>query len=147
MGYSWFRWSYHSPAKVSLMRVTKARQWIHRVIKYNNDKVYSYILDVLLCPTVNNQVSGGRRFRWNIVFLWLSSCSGASDFSLGQAMAVSLEVVYLCYCLVCVAVSIMMTVLAGAALRSTKSQVRTHTPSREVPLSIKHWTDMLFSSP
>ncbi|XP_056881208.1 uncharacterized protein si:ch1073-291c23.2 isoform X1 [Takifugu flavidus] len=39
-----------------------------------------------------------------------------------EAMAVSIEVVYLCYCLMCVVVFIVMSVLAGAALRSTKSQ-------------------------
>uniref|UniRef100_A0A674P384 Uncharacterized protein n=1 Tax=Takifugu rubripes TaxID=31033 RepID=A0A674P384_TAKRU len=49
-----------------------------------------------------------------------------------EAMAVSIEVVYLCYCLMCVVVFIVMSVLAGAALRSTKSQVRTNTQLKGV---------------
>lgn len=50
IGCSWFSCSHHSPAQVSLIRVTKTRQQIHRVMKYNDDKVCSSLLDILLCP-------------------------------------------------------------------------------------------------
>lgn len=52
VGCSWFRCSHHSPAQVSLIRVTKTRQQIHRVIKYNDDEVWSSLLDILLCPPI-----------------------------------------------------------------------------------------------
>lgn len=44
-----------------------------------------------------------------------------------QAMGVSVEAIYLFYSVVGAIIFIVMSALAGAALRSTKSQVRTHT--------------------
>lgn len=42
-------------------------------------------------------------------------------------MAIAIEVLYLFYCLVSAVIFIVMSALAGTALRSTKTQVSTHT--------------------
>lgn len=73
-----------------------------------------------------------------LVFLFpflLSSCSGTRDLFLEQAMATAVEFLYLFYCLVSAVVFIVMSALAGTVLRSTKTQVSTHTPLKRACVS------------
>lgn len=58
-------------------------------------------------------------------------------------MGVSIEAIYLFYCLVCAALFLVMSVLAGAALRSTKSQVRAQGWSVSSP--VRRQTDLPLS--
>lgn len=62
-------------------------------------------------------------------------------------MAIAIDFLYLFYCLVSVVVFITMSALAGAALRSTKTQVSTHTPLKRVRLHVKCQGDLLFPLP
>lgn len=59
-------------------------------------------------------------------------------------MAIAIEFLYLFYCLVSVVVFITMSALAGAALRTTKTQVSTHSQLKRVSLHAKRQGDLLF---